>query len=206
MSGRGSLVQGWYRAGTWVANVFVLNLLWLCCSLPIVTLPPTIAATLATIRQWSQEGEERVLGVFFSEWRRLCRRSYQLAWPQALAGAVLAVELAHFVPQRDAVSAIMSALAVGFLLALLVIAVHAWAILVEYDGSAAEVWRAALYLGARGAGTTLAVAIPVWLGAALLLVWFPAALACGVIPGALWLSYLGSRHVQRSLQKRGEWA
>jgi uncharacterized membrane protein YesL len=178
----------WYRAGTIAANVFVLNLLWLVCSLPLVTLPASTMAVFGTVRRFAH-GEESVVGPFFQEWRRRAGMSYALGLPTLAVAVLLYVEIEYYSRVHDVVSLLMLGMTTGFTLVFASIAGHLYPVAVACTLPARDMLRTAFYLGIRRFLPFACTIFPVWIAGGLLLMAVPALLFAGVVPVAAWLTY-----------------
>lgn len=185
---RGMAINIWYRAGTWIANVFVLNLLWLTCSIPLVTLFPSTLAMFGTIHRWTR-GEEGVMGPFLQEWRRGFTRSYALGVPVLAIAAVLYLEIGFYVHRHDAASTLMLGVIAGFTFAFSSIAGHLFPLEAAYGLKTRDAFRVASYLGIRRFAPFSFRVFPVWIATGVLLTAIPALLLSGVVPTAAWITY-----------------
>lgn len=90
-----------FSAVGFVGDHFVLSLLWLLCTLPVITAGAGTAAACSVSRKLCQKQEQKLLRDFF----RAFRREFALAtklWLLILAvGAVLAVDLLVYVPMAQ---------------------------------------------------------------------------------------------------------
>lgn len=191
----GAIVGAWFRIGTVVANVLVLNLIWIACSLPVVTILPSFAALFGTIHHWSETGEEAVFSTYFQQWRRHARRSYTVGLPLLAMTIILAFESGFYFRQHDVMSILMLALVISCSFLVLSTAVYLWPLMVSVDCSVPTLWRTAFVHGVRFSPRSLVTVLPVWLLAVVLVLWAPVALFIGVIPLSVWLTYLSVHKV-----------
>lgn len=200
---RGLAIHIWYRAGTLVANGFVLNLLWVTCSLPLVTLLPSTLALFGTIHRLAQ-GEEGVVGPFLQEWRRGFRRSYTLGLPVLAVAAVLYGEIGYYGHRHDGMSLLMLGIIAGFTLAFASIAGHLFPVEAAYGMRTRDAFRTALYLGIRRFVPFAFRVFPVWIATGALLTAVPALLLAGIVPAAAWITYaVAARGMQAHLSAPG---
>lgn len=75
------------------ANLALANLLWLVCSLPVVTLPAATAGLVAVMDSWTRSGRPDVVAVFFAAARRQFGRATLVALTDLLLAAPLVLNL-----------------------------------------------------------------------------------------------------------------
>jgi len=184
------VVNLWFRFGTVAANFMVVNLLWMICSLPIVTILPSFAALFGTVRQWRGTGEGGVLGVYFRQWRLHARQSYLAGGPIVVVGLCLAYESAYYASRHDPVSVLMMAMVVcaGFLLVTTWSCL--WTLMAAQVTPTVDLLHLAFRYGLRLAPRTLLVVVPVWVIAVGLSYVLPLVLFVGIIPIAVWFHEL----------------
>lgn len=188
-------VSVWFRAGSLAANFLVVNLLWMVCSLPLITLLPSTAALFGTMRQWSDTGEEAIFGTYFREWRANCLRSYVVGLPSVAIAIILTLEFLFYYHQHGTMSLLMLALVCSCILLFLLTSVYLWPLLVSCDSSARSLWSTAFVYGLRFCKLSFATVLPVWFLASVLILWSPALLFTAVIPICVWLTHRVAREV-----------
>ena len=82
-----------YRMANTATNYFLLSLLWLVISIPLVTIFPATVALFGVLRVWREEDREDVLGPFFSTFRAKFWQSLLVGLGWAAIGAVLGVDI-----------------------------------------------------------------------------------------------------------------
>jgi len=111
-------------------NVLALNLVLILASLPLITLPVSLAAASAALGEWGRTGEDRVVRQFLIEFRRLWSARTMLGAGVPLLAAMLGLaEIRYFAGRSTVFSAaglclgggalIVTAGALGYLLPLL---------------------------------------------------------------------------------------
>lgn len=81
-----------YQLADTVANYFLLNLLWLLISLPLVTAYPATVALFSVLRAWRVEESSEIIAPFFSAFRRQFRRSLLLGIGWTIIGIILVAD------------------------------------------------------------------------------------------------------------------
>lgn len=76
-----------------VANIFILNVLWLIGCLPLITIGPSTAATLAVLREWQIMGDDSVIRSFFRLFRLHFKQGFLVGNTWMIVGAILALYL-----------------------------------------------------------------------------------------------------------------
>src|SRR4051812_46273874 len=71
-----------YSILLFISNVFVLNLIWLLCCLPIITIFPATAAMFGVVRQWVTHKDSSVVSPFFRYFKENLKQSLilQVIW------------------------------------------------------------------------------------------------------------------------------
>ena len=150
------LESRWYRVLEVCTNFLYLNLLWLLCSVPVVTLPAATAAMFGVVREWAKGREPGVTGSFFSLFRDNFRQSTWLGLLWAVIGVVLVMDLMVIrgmgTPAREALSVVL--LLVGFIY--LFTSVYLFPVIVNFDARWTEVLRSSLLFSMTGPLMTLA--------------------------------------------------
>ena len=193
MNGQKIIVAAWYRIGVWAANFFMLNLLFLVTAAGIVTLPPSLAAMMGTIIKWSETGDESVFFLYFSEWKRLAKKSYAVITPTLIITMILIGEWFFYGTQRSSIGVIMLGLTLSFSLVFISIVAYILPLVVCYDWTIFQLVQSAIYLGLKYWGRTTVRIAPVTLVLVALIMVFPGIFVFGVFPIVCWFLY----HVTR---------
>ncbi len=82
-----------YRMANTATNYFLLSLLWLVVSIPLVTIFPATVALFGVLRVWREEDREDVLGPFFGTFREKFWQSLLIGVGWTAIGAVLGVDI-----------------------------------------------------------------------------------------------------------------
>ncbi len=139
-----------------VADLVVLNLLWIVCSLPLVTLGASTAALYYAVLKILR-GEDSTMGkMFFRSFRQNLRQGVILTLLLLAAGALLAYDLWFSLTTGSQVL-----LAVFVLLALLVLilASYVFPVLAQFDNTLGRTMQFALLLGLRHLPATVSILI-----------------------------------------------
>lgn len=198
---RGHVARSWHKAGTVVANLFLLNLLWIICSIPIVTIIPSSMALFDTIRRWTINGEEGVIGTYFSGLRRHFWRSYLVGIPTAGVALLLYVEISFYSTSHSRLSILMLAICLGFALAFLSILVYLAPLFVSLKLSVLSIAKLAFTLGMRKCFVSIVSVFPIWFIVVCLIDVLKISLFLGIVPVAIWLHYIVTRKVIQALEQ-----
>lgn len=204
MEVRARVVQSWQKIGTMVANFILLNILWIICSLPIITIIPSFVAMLDTVRRWMIHGEEGVIGAYFYSWKRHCIRSYILGIPVLFIAGSLYLEISFYARAHNPFSLVMLALCIGFSIVFLSILVYLAPIFVSFKISAWSAVKLSAALGIRRCFVSAVSVFPVWLTIVVLLFVVKVAFVAGFIPAAIWLHLRMTRKEIKSLGQKAD--
>lgn len=75
-----------------ITDLVLLNMVWLVCSLPIVTIGPASAAMYTTVKSIQAGGSTRVIPVFWEAFTHQFLHRMLAGWAVLLCGCVLAVD------------------------------------------------------------------------------------------------------------------
>ncbi|MCI2255812.1 DUF624 domain-containing protein [Domibacillus sp. PGB-M46] len=76
-----------------VANVLILNVLWLIGCLPLITIGPSTAAVLAVLREWQATGDDSVVRGFFRFFQLHFKQGFLIGNSWLVVGVILAADL-----------------------------------------------------------------------------------------------------------------
>ena len=110
---KGVIARLWHTGGVALANLFILNLLFLFTSVAVVTLLPSVFAVFSVVREWADKGEQGVIAAYFRGFKRHFWRSYALGLPTAAIGSILTIEMGVYSHQNGIMSLFMLALSVS---------------------------------------------------------------------------------------------
>ncbi len=86
------LDSGLYRALGVVANLILLNALWLIACVPVITAFPATAAMFGVVREWERDREPGILRGFFAFFRENFKQSLWVGVLWMFLGAALAAD------------------------------------------------------------------------------------------------------------------
>ncbi|GMA63844.1 YesL family protein [Alicyclobacillus fastidiosus] len=184
---KGRIVGVWSRAGTIIANLFLLNALWIICSLPIVTIPPSTAALFSTVRSWI-EGEEVVIGPYFSSWKRYLKSSYIVGIPTLCIAFILYWELAYYAKNHSDVALMMLSVCIGFTIVFISAVMHLGPLLVSVRLSFWDLARLAFFTGIKNFFLSVVTVFLAWAMVIVAIVTSKVAIVIGLVPAAAWLN------------------
>ncbi|WP_067624679.1 YesL family protein [Alicyclobacillus acidiphilus] len=195
------IFAGWHRVGTLVANIFLLNLLWMICCLPIITIPPSTAALFATVRGW-MDGDERVIGLYFAGWRKHLKISYVVGIPTLLIACLLFWELEYYARNHGDVSLMMLGICAGFAIVFLAAVMHLGPVLVSVELSSWKLVQLVFLTGVRNFFVSIVSVFLAWTLVILAVVITKVGLVIGIVPVAAWFNCYVSMRCLQSRQKR----
>ncbi|MCL6548933.1 MAG: DUF624 domain-containing protein [Alicyclobacillus sp.] len=190
------LESRWYRTLEVCANFLYLNLLWLVCSVPIITLPASTAAMFGVVREWVKGREPGVTGSFFAFFQENFRQSTWLGFLCALVGAILAVDFGVVrgmgSPIREILYVVLFVVCFLYVFTLS----HIFPVIVNFEARWTLAIRNALLFSMSGPLITLACLLVLTLAAAAF-VFFPLSIFVSGSVG----SYLVYRLCERTFEK-----
>ena len=154
------------RFMNWLWNILVLSLLWLLCSLPVLTLGASSTAAYYGAAKVLRHKNGTLVREFFASFRRNLRQSIPLTLVFLLLAVVLGLESLYLYSDSQ-VPLVMVALFAAMLLAVVGWGAYLWACLSRFDRRNAELFRLSVVLTFRHLLTTiglLALVILVLLG------------------------------------------
>lgn len=182
-----------------LASAVVLgSLVWLFCSLPLVTLPLATAGLYAVAAEATRGLEFNLLGVFWQAARSRWLRALALWWLDAAALCVLGYDLWFFIT-RPGWLQLLAGVALSLFVVLCLVNLYAWPLLVSTDWGLWRLLKVSALLAGVHLFRSLGVALVV---VALLLVAYRwPFLAFAALPGAIALlsSYNAGRLLRRYL-------
>lgn len=140
------------------ADLVLLNMAWLVCALPLVTLGPASAALYTTAKSIRAGGGTRVLPVFWEAFTHRFPHRALAGWAVLLAGGVLAVDFLALAHGALAGRAMLFGVFLFLSILLLVTASCLFPLMAEHDVGAGTGIRQAFWLGFRHLGRAGAAA------------------------------------------------
>lgn len=149
-----------------MADQFLLSLLWMLCSLPLVTAGAATASFVAVSMRLHKNEERGIARDFFAVFRESFRRSTLLGLAQLLLFAVIAADLrACFIMQSGIGYFLMPVLAVLGIL-LLMTSFFTWPLVTHSGAPLLQIWKAAAWAALSYLPHALAMLVLAVLGAA----------------------------------------
>ncbi|MBS4179360.1 YesL family protein [Lederbergia citrea] len=81
-----------YRIGTWLYNFMFLNILFILCCIPIITIYPALGALFGVVRQWKRNNDIAIFSQFMRMFRENWKQSYLVGIFSTLIGGFLAID------------------------------------------------------------------------------------------------------------------
>ena len=184
-----------------ITNLLLLNLLFLVCSIPIVTIGPSLTATYYVALKIVRKEETGIVKNFFHSFRMNFKQGLILGVGLLLLAAIFVVDiqaLTYMITIPEAVSKVLT-FVIGFLgLLLAMIAVYIFAVLAQFDNKLSELIKWSAIIAVRHLPVTLVSLVMV---AAPLLVFyfFPAFFLQTIFPIILLLGFSGIAYMQSCL-------
>lgn len=174
-----------------VANLLLLNLCFLVCSLPIVTIGPALTATYYVALKMIRKEESGIFKNFFHAFRLNFKQGLLLGLGVMVLAAVLLVDmqvLTYFPAIPEAISKVLMVVIGLLLLILAMIAIYLFAVLAQFENTTKELIKWSAIVALRHLPVTLIclviAAVPV-----LCMIFIPALFLQTVMPLMLLLGF-----------------
>lgn len=190
---KGVIARLWHTGGVALANLFILNLLFLSTSLAVVTIFPSVFAVFSVVREWADKGEQGVVAAYFGGFKRHFWRSYAMGLPTAAIGSILYIEMSVYGHRHGIMSLFMLALCVSVSLVYVIALIYLLPTAVSSSNSVVSIVEFAIFCGIRNIGTTIVRTLPALFLMAFVTAWIPALFAFGMLPAMCWFVYVSSR-------------
>lgn len=141
------------------ADLILLNVVWLVCSLPIVTIGPASAAMYETLKPIQAGGGTRVIPVFREAFTRRFPHRMLAGWAVLLCESVLAVDFLALAQFDGAARPVLFGLFLFLSVLVLVTASCLFPLMAEYNIGAGRGIRLAFWLSFRRIGRAGAAAL-----------------------------------------------
>ena len=181
-----------------VANLILLNLLFLVCSLPIVTIGPALTATYYVALKMIRKEESGIFRNFFHAFRLNFKQGLLLGLGMMVLAAVLVVDmqvLTYLPAIPEAVSKVLLVVIGLLLLILAILAIYLFAVLAQFENTSKELLKWSAIVAVRHLPVTLIslviAAVPV-----LCMIFIPTLFLQTVLPIMLLLGFAGIAYLQ----------
>lgn len=166
-----------------VSRIIVVNLLWLICSIPLITIPPALLALYVTVQTFPNQ-DEHLFALFFRIGKNLFWRSYVFVMPVIviLVGAYAELTFYTSRPNQNTITVMMTGMVVGFLLIFSLYLVYFLPIASRTNVSLCH-YPMLLLTHFRGRMfVTVSTVILVWVSGITAILFVPGMLLLGIIP------------------------
>lgn len=187
-----------------ITNLLLLNLLFLVCSLPIVTLGPSLTATYYVALKIVRKEETGIFKNFFHSFRMNFKQGLILGVGVLLLAAIVVVDmqaLTYVIAIPETVSKVLT-FVIGLLgLILCIIAVYLFAVLAQFDNKLSELIKWSAIIAVRHLPVTL-VSLVLFAAPVIVFYFFPAFFLQTILPVLLLVGFSGIIYIQSSLLVR----
>jgi uncharacterized membrane protein YesL len=178
----------WQAMGT-IFDLFVLNLLWLLCCIPIFTIGPSTCAFFYVVLRLLHGEESTLTRDFFHSFRQNFKQGIQLGLPLTLVGAFLCGDIWLCYRAGTGIYTFFMVFFAVVLLCWAFLVLYVFPILAKYEKSNHEILVLAFTLSIRHLGWTLLMLL-----AAVAAIW-----ACHLLPGLILIAFGIAGEVQAAL-------
>lgn len=129
------------------AHFVLLNLIWIICCLPVVTIFPATAALFAVVRKWITEGTDAgTVRLFFGKFRENFRKSFLIGLGWMVAGVILYVDYSILLQYDIAMKSAIFGILVFASLVYVFMSLYIFFVLVHFELSIVHTLKNALLL------------------------------------------------------------
>ncbi|MDM5340311.1 DUF624 domain-containing protein [Fictibacillus enclensis] len=128
-----------------MVRLFLLNTMWLICSLPIVTIFPATAAMLGVIRDWSLQKEYPLVSRYWSHFRENLKASLIIGWAMALWILALLLNVDIILQLGTVLRWMLLPVTVALLLAAVFVLLLSFPFMVHYELGLRSILKNTLY-------------------------------------------------------------
>ncbi len=152
----GSLVD---RVFSFLGKMTALNLLWIGCSLLVVTAGASTTALFYCVLKLHKDGDVRVFREFFKSFRQNFRQSTLIWVVMAVIAGVLYMEKETIATMPGGLSQLFAYVLTAVCIPLVFIALYIFPTVAAFSNSTGKLVRTAFYFSVKHVGYTLAVAV-----------------------------------------------
>lgn len=129
-------------------DLFILNLVFLLCSLPVVTVGAALTALHRVLLQIIREEDNHLVREYFASFRREFRQATLLWLPMLLIGVVLAADLLYILPGLEgAMRTLLFVATLFFEIFWLLLMIYVWPLQARYANPIRQTVKNALLIG-----------------------------------------------------------
>jgi uncharacterized membrane protein YesL len=143
-----------YSALEFMANLFLLNLLWILMCLPIVTAGPATAAMYGVVRKWILYQDSSLFRDYFKYFKENFKKSFILGLCGLLIGTLLLVNLSYY-HKLDSYPSIFGVILVLVALLLLSMSVYLFPVIVHFKDNGSGLVKNAFLISIHYFPTTI---------------------------------------------------
>ena len=187
-----------------ITNLLLLNLLFLICSIPVVTIGPALTATYYVALKIVRKEEAGIVKSFFHSFRENFKQSLFLGLGILVLAALLIADLnvlTYVSTINEGLAKALLTITILLLLVLVMTSVYVFAVLAQFDNTTKELLKWSAILVLRHFPVTLIsvilVAVPV-----LCLLFLPGFFLQTILPIMLLMGFSGIAYLQSSLYVR----
>ena len=139
--------------------ILYLNILWLLCSLPIVTIGPATTALYYTMLKVVSGDDSSTTSYFFHAFRQNFRQGTILGIASVLTGLLLFYDLLYYVIAPGRIYSVIQIFQIFIIIFYLMIVTWLFAVLAKFDNTIFKIIQSAFYLAFRYTGYSVIMII-----------------------------------------------
>lgn len=147
-----------YNFFTTVANVWILNLLWLLFSLPVITIGASTTAMLHMFIQMHRKTEGHIVKGFWKSFRENFKQASVIWLIAAAVGALLVFNLYFFIDLEGNSKIILSGVCIALMIPYAVTLIYVFAVLGTFVNTIPATLKYSLFLGLQKLPFTILLA------------------------------------------------
>lgn len=186
------------------ADFVILNLLWVICCIPIVTIGASTTALYYVMLKMARNEESHVAKMFFRAFRQNLKQGCILTIIFIAAGLLLYVDVTHIFSWQSDVKTLLLGIFVGIIVAALVIVSYAFPLLAQFENTIANTIKNAFMMGIANLPYTIVILVLNMIPVIVLVVFpyiFYAILPFWLLFGIAAISFLNSKMLKSIFEK-----
>lgn len=140
-----------------IFDVFLLNLLWILCSVPIITIGASTAALYYSLLKINRETDSSIIGMFFKSFRQNLKQGCLVTLLFILSGLVLYVDIMFCNLLENTAGNILRVIFALFILIWAMMLSYVFPILAQFENSVIGTIKNAFLMSVSHVGRTLVI-------------------------------------------------
>jgi uncharacterized membrane protein YesL len=147
-----SRVYHWLTVAT---DLLLLNVIWIICCLPIITIFPATAALFGTVRQWKIKQDTGVFKIYFKKFRENFKSSFLIGFLWIFVAFILYVDFQYIKTVGSTMQLVLLPLFLLLGLVFTFVTVYMFPVMVHYHTSVKNIIKNSFFLSVGNLFTTI---------------------------------------------------